>query len=73
MKIRSNSGDVELTKLNNLMSIAEVKQLYIKKLGDKSPTLDNLRLFCMGRELKDEMFMYTYGIVDGWAIQAMIK
>jgi hypothetical protein len=55
------------------MSIGEVKQRYLDKLGEKEMTPDNLRFFCMGKELKDDLFMYTFEIVDGLAIQAMFK
>lgn len=39
------------------------------------PTLkpEHLRLFCLGKELKDELFLYSYDMIDEMAIQAMIK
>ena len=46
---------------------------YIEKLNDKSLTLGNIRFFCMGKELKEEMFIYNYDIADEMTIQAMIR
>ena len=34
---------------------------------------DQVRLFCLGKELKDDLFLYSYDIMDEMAIQAMIK
>lgn len=49
--------------------------MYIEKLGDPTSglTLDNLRMFCLGKELKDDLFLYTYDIADEMTVQVMIK
>ncbi len=36
-------------------------------------TLENLRFFYAGKELKEELFIYSYDIKDEMTIQAMIK
>ena len=30
-------------------------------------------MFVLGREMKDELFLYSYDIVDEMAIQVMVK
>jgi len=40
-------------------------------LTDK--TAGDIRLFSLGKELKDELFMYSYDITDEVVMQAMIK
>jgi hypothetical protein len=32
-----------------------------------------VRLFCLGKELKDDLFMYSYDIVDEVVMQLMIR
>lgn len=51
------------------MSIKELKQLYIDKLNEaekdttglEPPTL---RFFCLGKELQDDLFVYSYELKD---------
>ena len=43
------------------------------KLGDPEVTMERLRFFCMGRELKDDLFIYSYDIQDEMAVQCMLK
>jgi hypothetical protein len=35
-------------------------------------TVENVRLFCLGKELRDDLFLYSYDVKDEMAIQAMI-
>jgi hypothetical protein len=58
-------GDVQL-KPSNLMNIQDFKQLYIKALKKNGAglTTDKIRMFAMGKELKDELFLYSYDIID---------
>ena len=32
-----------------------------------------LRFLCLGKELKDELFVYSYEMFDGIVVQAMIR
>ena len=34
---------------------------------------EQIRLFAMGKELKDDLFLYSYDIDDGLTMQAMIR
>jgi hypothetical protein len=35
--------------------------------------VEDLRLFCLGKELKDDLFLYSYEIKDEMVIQAMFN
>ena len=61
--------------ISNLVSIVEFKQSYIEKLGAQAEGLkvENVRMFCLGKELKDDLFLYTYDIADEMTVQVMIK
>ena len=50
-----------------------MKETYLKvaELNDK--TVADVRLFSLGKELKDELYMYSYDITDDVVMQAMIK
>lgn len=68
----AKTGDITLS-VSNLLSILEFKQKYLEKLGDSNIKTDNLRMFCLGKELKDDLFLYSYDIIDEMAIQVMYK
>jgi Ubiquitin family len=72
--VRSPKGDCTL-QCSNLLSIAQFKQMYIDKLGPDAAQglkVEKIRMFCLGKELKDELFLYTYDIVDEMTVQVMI-
>jgi len=72
--VRSVKGDC-VVAATNLVSIIEFKQIYIDKLGSASEGMkvENIRMFCLGKELKDELFLYSYDIMDELTVQVMIK
>jgi len=73
LKVRSSkSGDVTLSA-SNLLTILEFKQKYVEKLNDKNLKIGNMRMFCMGKEFKDDLFLYSYDIMDEITIQVMYK
>jgi 5-formaminoimidazole-4-carboxamide-1-beta-D-ribofuranosyl 5'-monophosphate synthetase len=59
--------------VSNLVSILEFKQKYLEKINEKTLKPENLRMFCLGKELKDDLCLYSYDIVDEMAIQVMYK
>ena len=63
MKVRSVKGDHVFT-VSNLSTILAFKQLYIDKIGEKDLKPENVRLFCLGKEFKDEMCLYSYDLID---------
>ena len=73
LKIRHAArGDVIL-EVSNLMPISDFKKEYIAQLKDDIPELGNVRLFAMGKELKDELWIYSYDMMNESTVQAMIK
>jgi hypothetical protein len=65
-------GDCVLS-VSNLETIAHFKQLYLDKIGATDIKLDHIRLFCLGKELKDDLYLYSYDIMDEITVQALIK
>ena len=59
---------------SNWLSIVEFKQMYLDKLGSAAADIkmEKLRMFCLGKELKDDLFLYTYDIIDEMTVQVMI-
>jgi len=51
----------------------QLKQLYIEKIGDMDLKPENIRFFCLGKELKEDMFLYSYDLMDDITVQALIK
>ena len=72
LKVRSTKGDA-VFQISNLESIKDFKLRYIAKIGDQGLKPDNIRMFCLGKELKDELFLYSYDIVDEMTVQVMFK
>jgi hypothetical protein len=72
LKLRSVKGDKEID-ISNLTSIPDLKQKYLDILEDKETEPAKLRMFCMGKELKDEHFIYTYDIDNDMAVQVMFR
>jgi hypothetical protein len=48
--------------------------MYLDKLGSAAADIkmEKLRMFCLGKELKDDLFLYTYDIIDEMTVQVMI-
>jgi hypothetical protein len=73
LKIRAlKGGDLVLSVMNTL-SIKELKAKYLEKLNDNSLTVDQLRLFFAGKELMDDLHIYSYDIKDEMTLQSMIR
>jgi len=53
--------------------VADLKLKYIKERAEEGLSLENIRIFCLGKELKDDLFLYSYEIADGIVMQVMIK
>ncbi len=70
--MRSFKGDIAL-EISNHETIKTFKEKFIDTTGDSEIKPENIRLFCLGRELKDDFCLYSYDIVDDMTVQAMIK
>jgi hypothetical protein len=48
--------------------------MYLDKLGTAAADIkaEKVRMFCLGKELKDDLFLYTYDIIDEMTVQVMI-
>ena len=58
-----------------MTNAGDFKQLYIDNLKDKEGEIDKskIRMFAMGKELKDDLFLYSYSIMNESTIQVMIR
>lgn len=64
--------------VSNSSSIEQVKEAYIlvadaEKVAEKGADASKLRFFCLGKELKNELFIYSYEMNDNIVVQAMLK
>ena len=67
LKIRNTKyGDLSV-QVSNHSTIKELKQNYLMNLR-VDIKIEQIRLFCLGKELKDDLFMYSYDIKDEMAI-----
>lgn len=78
LKVRNAArGDFELD-VENVVSIINFKDMYIKLLAEKEESNSSLkpeqvRLFAMGKELKDDLFLYSYDLKADIVIMAMFR
>ena len=43
------------------------------KVAEKKADVSKLRFFCLGKELKNEFFLYSYDMSDNIVVQAMLR
>jgi|FrelakmetLWP11LW_1041352.scaffolds.fasta_scaffold403379_1 hypothetical protein len=43
------------------------------KVAEHGLDVDKIRFFSMGKELKNDLFVYTYDMQDGIVVQAMFR
>ena len=41
-----------------------LSQIGAEKVAEKNADVSKLRFFCLGKELKDELFIYSYEMAD---------
>lgn len=61
-----------------LSSVEQVKTLYLAtcdeaKVAEKSADVSKIRFFCLGKELKNDLFLYSYEMGDKIVVQAMLR
>ena len=59
--------------VSNLTNIADLKQKYIDQLDDSVLAVSNIRFFCLGKEMQNDFFIYSYEIENEMVIAAMIS
>ena len=69
VKVRNVSLGDHSVVCSNLCTIEQVKEAFISLLGaakvqEKSVTVAKLRFFSLGKELKDDLFLYSYEVGD---------
>jgi hypothetical protein len=55
------------------MPVDVFKNKYLAELGDPDITIDQIRMFVMGKELKNDLWIYSYDIPNEYTVQVMIK
>ena len=55
-----------MIEMSNLIDIVSFKKMYLESLKDDKEGLEhtNIRFFAMGKELKDDLFLYSYSIMS---------
>ena len=48
-----------------------LKLAYLDELDIPRDELSLIRFFCMGKELKDDLYLYSYDIASDMVVQAM--
>lgn len=78
VKVRNTTfGDKDMQAEND-SSVSDFKMQYVQKLIEDKTEIEQLkpeqiRMFAMGKELKDDLFLYSYDIDDGLTMMAMIR
>jgi hypothetical protein len=64
LKVRFGPKDINII-VTNKSSILEAKAIFLKEVEmEEKSNPENTRFFCLGKELKNEFFIYSYDIVD---------
>jgi len=64
LKLRNASKGDKMMELSNLLAIVDFKKLYCEQIEDSEVTYDKVRMFAMGKELKDDLFIYSFDIMN---------
>lgn len=73
IKIRYQSRDIVISTTNKAQ-ITDAKQTFLETAElMKSVEESSVRFFCLGKELKNEFFLYSYDISEDTVIQAMAR
>ena len=56
-----------------MLKTSYLAQVGAEKTTEKNASVGKLRFFALGKELKDELFIYSYDIEDNIAVQAMLR
>ena len=65
-------GDQQVA-VSNLSSIEQVKEAYLAAVGpakcaEKGAEVSKVRFFCLGKELKNDLFIYSYEMADNMVV-----
>ena len=59
--------------MSNTTKIEDLKLSYLDELEIPRDELSLIRFFCMGKELKNELYLYSYDIASDMVVQAMFS
>lgn len=73
IKVRNVALGDKNVVISNSSTIEQVKEAYIEALdaavrSEKNPSVEKLRFFCLGKELKNELFIYSYDLADNLVV-----
>lgn len=83
IKIRNPKAGDQTVVCSNSLTIYQVKEHYLRQI-DKSKVgfteestteelIEKIRFFCMGKELKNELYVYSYDVENNMVVQAMFR
>ena len=73
LKVRNAAKGDKTLNFSNLLPVSDFKKMYVDEIKDAEVTVDKIRMFAMGKELKDDLFIYSYDIINESTVQVMIK
>jgi hypothetical protein len=73
LKVRNAARGDKTFNFSNLLPVLDFKGMYVEELNDPEVSVDNIRMFAMGKELKDDLWMFSYDIINESTVQVMIK
>jgi hypothetical protein len=53
--------------------VGDLKKQYLKQLNNNDIKVEDIRMYFGGKEMKDDLFIYSYEIKDDSTITAMIR
>ena len=56
-----------------MATIAELKMMYVSTVNKPDILPHHLRMFYMGKELKDDLHVYSYDMREDLTIQCLVK
>ena len=61
--------------MSNTIQVEALKKQYLESLeiSSEEVPLERLRFFCMGKELSNDLYLYSYDIATDMVVQCMIK
>ena len=57
----------------NTTQVVNLKLEYLDELEIPRDDVSLVRFFCMGKELKDDLYLYSYDIASDMVVQAMFS
>jgi len=75
LKIRHTKYGDKTIGVSNHSLVGELKEKYyqqVEQIAKDGFKLEHIKFYCLGKELKSDLFLYSYDIKDEMTVQAMI-